>query len=293
MSMIGRSKSKINVKSGLEYLEKLKDEFPTVPGFYVTMAEIYSQNGFSNEAFKILDEGFTTATETNWLQQTKAILLEKHSRSDEALEVLNKMITDSVEEEFAYVKAAEILGERGRKDEALKLCEAGLKASPNSAKLLYKYGLLLMDASNNAATLTVFKRLTEIDAQNATYFGYLGNSYLNVGLKGLAIEAYERANELADGKQDWIIGNIGNLFNNQGLYPLAIKNLRSAVTMNPDSAYSHERLAAALKKDVEERTKASEIIRNYKEQTASVASREELEPSVEAAASVTEAEEHS
>jgi predicted nucleotide-binding protein len=292
MSMIGRSKSKINVKSGLEYMEKLKDEFPTVQGFYVTMADIYSQNDFSDEAFKVLEEGSTAARETNWLQQTKAILLEKHGRSDEALGVLNKMITDSVEGEFPYVKAAEILGERGRKDEALKLCEAGLKVSPNSEKLLYKYGLLLMDASNNAATLTVFKRLTEIDAQNATYFGYLGNSYLNVGLNGLAIEAYEKANELADGKQDWIIGNIGNLFNNQGLYPLALKNLRSAVTMNPDSAYSHERLAAALQKDVEERTKASEIICNYKEQTASGATREDLEPSVEAA-SGTEAEEHS
>jgi tetratricopeptide (TPR) repeat protein len=269
LSMIGRSKSKIEFTSGLDYLKKLKDDNPELPGFYVTIAEIYSEHGFFDDAFEMLEEGLTSTKRKIWLGETKAKLLNAQGKVDEALCVLNRLITDSPAEESLYIKAAEILNERGRKDEALKMYEAGLKVLPNSENMLYKYGLLLMDTpADKGATLAVFKQLVELNSRNEMYFGYLGNAYLNLGLTGLAIEAYEKANDLAGGKQDWIIGNIGNLFNNQGLYPLAIANLKSALTINPDSAYSHERLAAALKKDLEERKKASDIIRNYKEQAA-------------------------
>jgi predicted Zn-dependent protease len=270
MSMIGHSKAKIDLQSGLEYLTKIKQENSEIAGCYITIAQIYNENGRLNEALSILDEGCAAVKKKDLVRVKKADFLDGAGKTDDALNLLNDIIAGSPEVESAYKTAATILVREDRRDEALQKYEVGLRALPKSEQLLYGYGQLLLDGSNHAATLAVFTQLTQLNDKEPLYFGYLGNAYLSLDLNGLAMEAYRRANELAEGKQEWIIGNIGNLFNNQGLYPLAIENLKNATAMNSNSAYAHERLAAALKKDSEERKKAAEIIRKYKEQLATL-----------------------
>jgi tetratricopeptide (TPR) repeat protein len=86
-----------------------------------------------------------------------------------------------------------------------------------------------------------------------------------LSLNGLALESYQEANKLAEEKQDWIVANIGNVLSNSGLYPLAITHLRRALELDANSAYSHERLSEAMKKDAEERKRANDIVRKFKQ----------------------------
>ena len=63
----------------------------------------------------------------------------------------------------------------------------------------------------------------------------------------LALEHYLTANKLAEGKEAWIVANIGNIYNGRGFHSQAIRHLREAITLDPESQYAYERLGRALK----------------------------------------------
>src|ERR1041384_4488407 len=214
---IGRAKSKLDRKSGLQYLTQLKEQYPERQGSYLAISQVHLENGYPDEALQILEDGLAVAQTKVWLYYQKAGILDEQDDANEALKILNELIAKEPEFEDAYIKMAEIFAARENVDEAKRVYELGLKVLPTNKDLLYRYGLLLTESNENAAALTVFKRLHELDSQNSMYLGYLGNTFLKLGLYGLAMEAYLKANDIAEGKEHWIIGNIGNLFNNQGL----------------------------------------------------------------------------
>jgi tetratricopeptide (TPR) repeat protein len=263
---LARATSKIDRKRGLEYLTQLKDDHPDWHAPYVAISEVHQENGHIDEALQIVDMGLAAAEENEWLYYQKASIMNQEGDVDEALQILEESISKKPKFEQGYLKAAEILTGQERVPEAKRMYEIGLRVLPTNKDLLYAYGLFLAESTENtAAALAVFNRLNEIESKNSTYLGYLGNARLNVGLSGLAMEAYLKANEIAKEKEHWILGNIGNLFNNQGLHTLAIEHLKKATELEPDSAYAHERLASAIKLDSEERKKEEEIIRKYKD----------------------------
>ena len=77
------------------------------------------------------------------------------------------------------------------------------------------------------------------------------------------MSAYEKANEFDDIKSTWIIGNIGNLFINVGLWSVAIPLLRKAVVLNPEHEYIQNRLARAHKSLKEEKEKEQEFLNSF------------------------------
>ena len=70
---------------------------------------------------------------------------------------------------------------------------------------------------------------------------------------------------ITDQRSAWVVANIGNLFIAKGLYPKAIEYLKRSLEVDAGSAFSHERLAKAIKEDEEERKKADSIVRSYKQ----------------------------
>lgn len=262
---IGRAKAKKDLKIGLEYLNKLKEGNPESDEPYSGIAFAYSERGFIDEALAALEVGISAAKEKQWLLWFKGDLLNREGRVDEALEVLNDLIKEFPDFALGYSTAAEFLAEQSKNDEARSMYEKGLKVLPANESLLYGYGQFLIDEGKNEAALTVFLKLLTLSGEKSSYVSYLGNIYLNLGLKGLALEAYQKANRLAEEKEQWIIANIGNLLNNQGFHAFAIEYLQSAINLDSSSAYAHERLSSAIKLDAEERKKAGDIVRKYKE----------------------------
>jgi len=158
---------------------------------------------------------------------------------------------------------ATVLTDEDKGQEAKEVYERGLRSLPQSENILSGYASLLYDLGEKEAALAAYEKLTNRHADNAYYLTLLGNVYLDLNLYGLALEAYEKANHLAEEKQGWIIGNIGNILNSRGFYPKAITSLKQALRLEPDSDYAAERLAQALKQDREEREKARKIVREH------------------------------
>ena len=264
MAWLGRVKARIDFESGVEYLNNLIEQHPDNDIVYMHLALAYSDNELEDEAIAVLDKGISLKIEDHsWLQYLKATIKVSAAEEDVALKVLDELIKETPKFAHSYTKAAEILTKIGRKDEAIKYYELGIKALPINETILFEYGKHLLDADNDSGALVIFRKLVKLSPKNSTYIAYLGNVYLKLNFDGLALEAYEEANKLTEEKESWIISNIGNALTNKGFHPQAIKHLKKGVELAPDSVYAHERLAAAMKSDEEDRKKANEVVRQY------------------------------
>ncbi|MBC7909386.1 MAG: nucleotide-binding protein [Pyrinomonadaceae bacterium] len=264
MEWIGRAKAKIDFESGVEYLNRLIEKHPDNEDLYFSLAGAYWDVGLADDAIAILDKGLSSQIEDNsWLKYMKANIKSSQSEEDVALRLIDEIIKENPKFAHSYTVAAEILTKIDRKDEAIKYYELGIKAVPNNEDILYEYGKHLLDVDNNSGALVIFRKLTNRHPKNSNYFGYLGNAYLVFNFYGLALEAYEEANKLAEEEESWLISNIGNVLNSRGFYPQAIKHLKKGIELYPDSVYAHERLASAMKSDEEERKRATETVRQY------------------------------
>ncbi len=262
---IGRAKAKKNLKEGVAHLERLVNEKPEFDEPYIGLAMVYEDNSLLNKALDALNSGLMVVKDKSWLRYLKAVYLDSDARAEESLTVLGELVKEDPTFTFGYIQAARILVEQGKTDEAKSLYETALCALPKDEDILYGYGKLLGDTGNPEAGMTIFRKLVKIAPKNVTYLTYLGNEYLNLNLNGLALEAYDQANELAEEKEAWIISNIGNLLANRGLFPQAIKYLKKALELDPDSAYAHDRLSTAIKQEEEEQKKANDILRKQKQ----------------------------
>lgn len=260
----GYFKGKENLKEGIDFLDNLINEITTHPLPYIFASLLYQDNDLFDEAVNILDKGLPVVDDKEIILYNKAYALELEGKEIQALEILKELVEKKSRNSNVYLRSVEILERQGEIDEAEIVFQNALKLSPKNESVLYSYGQFLLDKNKNAAALVVFRKLTELFPQNSAYWVYLGNVYLTLELNGLALEAYQKGKELSESEESWIFENIGNIYKNRGFYPQAIKYLKRALELNPDSEYAHDRLATALKNDSEERKKADEILRKYK-----------------------------
>lgn len=264
---IGKAKAKKSLKEGVSHFERLIRENSQSDEPYIGLAMAYEDNSLLNDAIDTLNTGLVVVKDKSWLRYLKAAYLSSDFRTDESLAVLRDLIEENPEFTAGYTKAAQILIEQGKSDEAKFLYDTALQSWPNNEEILFGYGKLLLDTGNHEAGLTIFRKLVQLAPTDHTYLAYLGNTYLKLDLNGLALEAYEKANQLAEEKESWIISNIGNLMKNRGFYPQAIKYLKKSLELDPDSAYAHDRLSTSIKQDEEERKKANEVLRKQKQKS--------------------------
>ena len=100
-----------------------------------------------------------------------------------------------------------------------------------------------------------------MNPKSQNYWTLYGNTCLLLDLNNKAMIAYKKGNDLAKEKEGWILGNIGNLYNNIGLHEKAIHYLNSAIEKETSSKFAHERLASSIKKRDEETAKHSDLIK--------------------------------
>lgn len=265
-SFLGRIKLHINFREGQEYLKKIKVENPDHPSPYLATSDGYRSMEMFEEAIEILNEGIEKVDFKVHLYKDKSTCLSLLGQTENAIIVLDELAQlypDFVE---GYIQKSDILRDRGNIDEAKVILEKAMKDFPNDIAVINSYAHLFYNSyNNNEEALIQFRKVTKLDPKNAEAFSYLGNIYLNLKFNSLSLESYMRANELAEEKQAWILGNIGNLLSYRGFYSEAIKYLRKALEIIPNSEYSLDRLSNAVKLDQEERDKAEAIIREYKQ----------------------------
>jgi|AntRauTorckE6833_2_1112554.scaffolds.fasta_scaffold00264_1 tetratricopeptide (TPR) repeat protein len=124
----------------------------------------------------------------------------------------------------------------------------------NYSRIAYQLGLLKI-------SLFLYNKLLKIDDKSGRYWALYGNTCLMLDLENKAMNAYEKGKSLSKSDESWILGNIGNLYKNVGLYDISIKQFEAALDLDNESLYAHERLANSIKLRDEENKKEQELIK--------------------------------
>lgn len=280
-SWLGHSLYEQRPQEGERHLKKLIEEHPTSSDPYIHLARAYHSRHRYTEALSTLEQGLSSAQERPILLTIKAEILFEIEHTEEALTSLRQGVAENPEEDDFYNELADRLIELGRYEEARDVLEEGLRNVAGYETLLAKLAELLHDHFEPESALFRYTQLIDLRPKNTTYLTLRANILLDLDLYDLALRDYKQANELAEEKLAWILGNIGNIYKNRGFFREAIPYFNQALTLNPGNEYAHKRLAQALEMRDEEEKKLSDICQQAARKIAkrqSALSRPELGP---------------
>jgi len=235
-------------KKGIEYFDDLlKSNGDSKDIIYQWYAlSLYWSRSYET-AEKILHAGIAGSVENRELQDLLGLVLHEQCKDVEAVDVMLEVIEQNPSWPKAYLTLTQIFVDIGMPEEAIHCCQVGMSFCPQDTALIEKFVKVLPEKGFVEKKMVAYLRLSNISPDNASYWALLGNQYLQLEFQDLALEAYRKANSIALEKEAWILGNIGNILNNQKFFTHAAEYLQRAVSLDPDSQYAHERLGHALK----------------------------------------------
>ncbi len=252
---------KYDFQRGKEEFQKLSGDNPESLMVYFEYFEVLQESGDFETIYSLVDKYPGNKSNKYTLLLQKARFLYGNNEIDKALTLVEELIVqnDIIEiKANAYIQKGNIL-KKEKPDEAKKYFIRAYKLLPKDYLTLDKIASLFGEM--NEAKLELFFRRQEVELEKGYYaWGYLGNIYLKLDLINHSIAAYEKANELSSNNQQWIIANIGNLYNNVRLHDKAIEFLNLARSMNSADEYATNRLSSALSNKGKEEEKVKEIM---------------------------------
>lgn len=249
-----------DLAKGEKYFEKLINSWPKYADPVNWFAVSYYWNDSYDKCLEIIEKGMHAVEDKSSLFFTKANCLSTMGNVEDAIQTLKYAIDNGFGSPSHFKLICHFFSKFKDKTSEARWNQKGLAEYPNDTDLLLGYATLLDEQQRYSEALFFYYKLVNVSPKNAKYYSNLGNAYLNNHLNDRALKSYEKANELAENKEAWIIANIGNLYLNKGFYSRAIDFLKQAIELNPDSDYSHNRLSKALKLQAEEDEKFDEIL---------------------------------
>lgn len=158
-----------------------------------------------------------------------------------------------------YCKIVEYLKALNRHDDALSTIKEGLRSDPQSETLLPVFYDELSERNDFEGAFLVVDKLLQINPKSPHYITLKGNALLALGYNDSALECYEEGRRLSDSKEGWILGNIGNILIQKGLYSRGLVDLRKGLEIEPESQYILERITHAVKQRDIEKENVSKI----------------------------------
>lgn len=234
-----------SLEDGVREFEQLLKKYPK-EDLYEWYSSAFTWVGLHNKALEIVERGLVPFPDSAILLGLKGTTLLRMGDREAANAFLEQSITKFSTIGDLYALLARSYSDTQQPKKARNRLIRGLDQIPQSETLLSQYASLLSDEGDNIGAIAVYNRLIIRHENNPGYHTLLGNAYLNLQMFNLALESYHKGNTLADGKQAWIVGNIGNIFSARGFFSEAIAKFNEALKLDPDSQYSHERLALAM-----------------------------------------------
>ena len=248
--------------NGIAAFRDLINNHGTSPSPYYWFALSYMDNEQYDEAINILIEGETKVQNPVQLVSSRVTCLERLGRDSEARQVLEEAIQEYPRNPAFYNTLAEKYHDMEDEESAIHWYRIGIAECAKNDWLLSRYASFLVKTGEDEEALLRYKKLVSLDSQNATYWTLLGNAYLALELYDNALEAYIKADKLANSTEGWILANIGNIYNRRGFYSRAVTYLKQALELQPESQYAHERLAQAMTFQDKEKSREEEILSN-------------------------------
>lgn len=260
--------SRYDYQKGKEEFEELISKNPQAISLYIQYFEILSQTGDLNRAFSLIDTYPGNMSNKYILLFQKAEILSRNPDVQDALQIIDELI---LQNENIFVKARAhiqkglILKKQEKIEDAKNWFYKAFKILPTDGFILREIAEAFSKINDAKSMLFFRKQLANLNNDEATHWGYMGNAFVLLSLHNRAMLAYEKANQLASLKEAWLVGNIGNLYNNVGLYDKAIEFLQKAIEMDSNNQYFHERLASTLANKEKEDAKVNEILEEIKD----------------------------
>lgn len=245
-----------NIEVGKNQFETIIENNPKDSRPYSFFASTLIDSELFDEAIKVLERGINNVSDSlEDLELAKIDCYGKIGQRDEAIDYLQDKISKDENTEKFYLKLTEYYLEEDNTKLAHKtIHEAYLKYSSNE-EVIFKYSKILEDLSDHESALFLRNKLIKINPNDFVNWGYFGNSCLSLELNDRAMNAYEKGNEMVENGIDWLLGNIGNLYKNQGFYTKAIEFLKKSIEKNNNSEYVHDRLSTSFSLKEEETEK--------------------------------------
>jgi tetratricopeptide (TPR) repeat protein len=252
---------KYDVQKSKEEFQKLTSDNPESLMVFLQYFDVLKQSGDFNTIYALIDKYPNNKSKKYALLLEKGKLLHGNNEIDKSMTLLEELITQNDDLEAkanAYIEKGKIL-QKEKPDEAKTNFIRAYRLLPTDVWMLGNIASLFGEM--NESKFELFFRRQEADlGKSYTSWGYLGNIYLKLDLMNHAMTSYEKSNELSSNQQQWIIANIGNLYNNVRLHDKAIDFLNSAHSMNPADEYSANRLSLALSNKAKDEKKVQEIM---------------------------------
>jgi predicted Zn-dependent protease len=254
------------------YFDEMKNE----PSVQTLIIRFLLWENYSYKAIELIKNHTIENNISKELIQLKAECYSSNGDIENAIHIL--MSATPFENPTVALALAEIHEAQKDFDAALNIICNTYTNFPNNELLMYKYSRLLDEVGRHKEAAYLLDALTISYSNNIHYWGYLSNCCLQLNLYDKAMIACKKAEMLSEGKQAWILHNIGNMMNNKGFYSEAIYWLNRGIEIENDSQYAHERLSNALKSKDEEQERFSKICKEGKRLLRSLPGVESLNP---------------
>ena len=243
-----------------EFPELIK-QYPNNYKIYYWFSRIYIRTRQFNKALDVLENATEIFKGNDEPIIDEALIYIDINEFQKGKEVLEKVIHDD-NDPSNVAKAYRLMGLISKItddiDSAKEFYLKAYKTMPSDETNIREIAQFFYDTKNFKEEL--FFRLEHVKViKNPISWGLLGNCYLVNNLNNKAMSAYKKAEELGE-EDEWIQANIGNLFNNVGLYNEAKKHLNTALKIQPESEYALNRLSKVMEKIAKEDEDEREII---------------------------------
>ncbi|MCH7625003.1 MAG: nucleotide-binding protein [Chloroflexi bacterium] len=263
-SWVGRVMYYLNSVGAVQHLESLMEKYPESSLPYLQLFRTFVDRDLYDKGLDVIELGLAKCVDRTDLTLAKISFLQERGDEQESSEALQNAILDSPQTAKYYIAEADYYIEKTQYEDARVSLDRANQEVPDNEDLLLAYAKLQYDQFDRKLALIPYSLLLRLNPDNVEAITLRANLLLDLGLNDLAMRSYQRANELSEGKRDWILGNIGNLYKNRGLYGEAIRYLKLALDQNSDHQFAHERLAVAIKLNKAENEELAKILKDAK-----------------------------
>lgn len=236
---------KINEKSGMKKLLELAGKHADNLNVRLHILRKLLWAQYTDKAIELINESLESFSGNSSLI---ILLSECHTQNCDIGEATNLLSNNAPSDNPEIAIALSEIHENNKDlESAIDVIHSVYVNFPSNESVLYKYARLSADNEKNKEALYLLNYLTSNYPQKAVYWGYLSNSCLKLDLYDNAMIACKKAEELTQGKEAWILHNVGNMLKNKGFYTESIQWLQKGLKLSEQSDYAHDRLAQAIK----------------------------------------------
>ncbi len=239
-----------NEVTGLEDLRNIAKSNNESPEILSLVAQMFTWEHYNDIALEILNDALSTFQNDPALLVLQSKCLKNEGDRAKAIDILSREELREIPE--IAIALSEIHEDEDEIDNAIECIHISYAKYPSNKSVAYKYARLLQEKGNNKEALYLLNYLVKEHPKEVSYWGYLSNTCLQLNLYEKAMSTCKVALELSQGKEAWILHNIGNMLKNKGFYSEAEDWLNKGLKLEPQSEYAHDRLAASIKSRNEE-----------------------------------------